>query len=77
MPDIVITIDDKTMLVEKVVHGGITRVIKERPADDDTRVNDQIDLPKKGKPVLREKQLTVLHSNPTYIVIGGVIYCWG
>ena len=84
-PKIEIQIDLNTLLVEEVKlrddkgSPPRTMIANESPANLDVKLRDKIDYipdPDEDKPPLREKQITVLHANPTYIVIGGRIYCW-
>ncbi len=84
MPTIEIEIDVDTLLIKelkvkdfKKPDGSVADVVmieNERPFEGNSKLIDQIPITQ--LPLL-EKHVTILHSNPTYIVIGGRIYCWG
>jgi len=92
MPTIEIEIDVDSLLIKELKVkdfkkpdgsvGDVKMIENERPFAGNSILIDQIpllplpDKPEDPIPVLREKQITILHANPTYIVIGGRIYCW-
>ena len=87
-PKIEITIDLETLLVEEVkvkdyekkdgTQEDRVMIENEKAFQGHSTVLDQIPVVKPDDPPLslREKHMTILHANPTYIVIGGRIYCW-
>ena len=79
MPTIEMEIDVDTLLIKELkvkddAGGSIKMIENELPFEGNSTLIDQIPI---GQLPLLEKHVTILHSNPTYIVIGGRIYCWG